>query len=70
MTRFLTRGIASKVNLPRLDLVKLKDTIEARIDDIIEYPGSKKGDSGIWYMSDWIDHQVKKAVEGKSRERK
>lgn len=70
MTRFLTRGIASKVNLPKLDLVKLKDTVEAKIDGIIEYPGSKKGDSGMWRLPDWLIYQVEKRVEGKSRERK
>lgn len=65
MTRFLTRGIASKVNLPKLDLVELKDTIEAKIDSVREYPGSRKGDPGIWRLPDWLMYQVERKMEGK-----
>lgn len=61
----LVRGITTRINLPKLNLVKLKDAVEAKIDSVREYPGSRKGDPGMWRLPDWLDFQVEKRIQGK-----
>lgn len=62
---FLTLGKTTRIKLPTIDLKEVEAKILLNIDRVTEYPGSRRGDSGIWHLSDWINHQIEKRVEGK-----
>lgn len=61
----LARGMSTRIKLPKLDLAKLKNAVEIKIDSVREYPGSRKGDFGLWVLSDWFNYQIEKRMEGK-----
>lgn len=67
---FLTLGKITRIKLPEINLKELESKILLNVDRVTEYPGSRRGDSGIWYFRDWLDHIIQKKIEGSGRERK
>lgn len=64
--QFLTKGKSLRINLPRLELRKLEETVKVKVDAILEYPGSSKSEGGgVWYLKDWINYQIERRVEDK-----
>lgn len=49
---------------------KIGEAVLAAIDNIVEYPGSKKGDFGHWVLMEWVDSKIKAMVERNGQERR
>ncbi len=48
---------------------KLAEVVRARVDSIIEYPGSRKGEFGEWRLMDWVGAKVEQFSSKGGRER-
>lgn len=59
---FLTLRKTFRIIVPEISLKQVEAGVTAKIDGIIEYPGSKKGDPGIWRLPDWLMFQVEKKI--------
>ncbi len=67
---FLTLRKTLRVKVPEINYKRVEADVIAKIDGIIEYPGSRKGNPGIWRLPDWLMFQVDKRMEGvKGKER-
>lgn len=65
----LIKGKLQLVDLPDIDLGKIKEKLETVIDSVVEYPGSRKGDSGRWVLTEWVDAKIGEVVSKSRTER-
>ena len=66
----LLKGRWQEINLPRVDLGKLKDGLQSGIDSLVEYPGSVKGDYGRWVPTEWLTARLERILAQSGTERK
>lgn len=70
ITRSQTIYEASKQKSAEGDSISLSEKIQAAIDLVVEYPGSKKGEYGMWRFPDWVEAKVEQIITHNGRERK
>ncbi len=49
---------------------RLAELIQAGVDFLIEYPGSKKGEFGEWRLTDWVDGKIQQIASRGGVERR